>query len=251
MAKLQGKIALVTGSSSGIGKAVAIAFANEGAQLALNYPEESQAKNVANVARAVERLGTRAITLRADVSQETAVRDLVANVVDTYGRIDILVNNAGIASVSKVEHMPTAMWDTMLAVNLRSVFLCTRQTLPLMLEQDYGKIINTASQLGYLGAAGLSHYCAAKAAIVAFTRSLSREIGARNINANCVAPGATRTPILDGIGEQALETIRTSIPKGRLATVEDIAPTYVFLASDESRHYVGQCLSPNGGDVML
>ena len=251
MAKLQGKIALVTGSSSGIGKAVAIAFANEGAQLALNYPEESQAENAANVARAVERLGTRAITLRADVSQEAAVIDLIANVVDTYGRIDILVNNAGIASVSKVEHMPTTMWDTMLAVNLRSVFLCTRQTLPFMLEQDYGKIINTASQLAYLGAAGLSHYCAAKAAIVAFTRSLSREIGARNINANCVAPGATRTPILDGVDEQALETIRTSIPKGRLATVEDIAPTYVFLASDESRHYVGQCLSPNGGDVML
>ncbi len=251
MTKLQGKIALVTGSSSGIGKAVAIAFASEGAQLALNYPGKSEVKNVADVTRAVERLGARAIALRADVSKEADVIDLVANVVDQYGRLDILVNNAGIASVSKVEHMPVAMWDTMLAVNLRSVFLCTRQALPIMLEQDYGKIINTASQLGYLGAPGLSHYSAAKAAIIAFTRSLSREIGTRNINANCVAPGATLTPILDGIDQKSLEAIKASIPKGRLATVDDIAPTYVFLASEESRHYVGQCLSPNGGDLMF
>ena len=97
----------------------------------------------------------------------------------------------------------------------------------------------------------LSHYCAAKAAIIAFTRSLSREIGTRNVNANCVGPGATQTPILDGISKEALEAIRASIPKGRLATVDQIAPTYVFLASDESSHYVGQCLSPNGGDIML
>ena len=143
------------------------------------------------------------------------------------------------------------MWDQMLAVNLRSVFLCTRLVLPLMYKQDYGKIISTASQLAYLGSPGLGHYCAAKAAIIAFTRSLSREIGTRNINANCVGPGATQTPILKGISSEALEAIRASIPKGHLATVDDIAPTYVFLASDESSHYVGQCLSPNGGDIML
>jgi 3-oxoacyl-[acyl-carrier protein] reductase len=106
-------------------------------------------------------------------------------------------------------------------------------------------------QHAYKGAPGLSHYCAAKAAIIAFTRSLSLEIGTRNVNANCVAPGATQTPLLSGINEKMIEAIRASIPKGRLAAVDDIVPAYVFLASDESQHFVGQCLSPNGGDVML
>ena len=147
--------------------------------------------------------------------------------------------------------MLTVMWDELMAVDLRSVFLCTRMVLPIMYQQDYGKIINTTSQLAYKGSPGLSHYCAAKAAIIAFSRSLAQEIGSRNINVNCVAPGATLTPMLENISAEVIERIRASIPKGRLATVEDIVPSYIFLASDESKHYVGQCLSPNGGDVML
>ena len=251
MGKLDDKTALITGSSSGIGRAVALAFAEEGARLALNYPDDTQADNAAAVRKEVEALGRPAVAIRADVSREDDVERLVETTMRTYGRIDVLVNNAGIASAASVGDMPVATWDRMLAVNLRSVFLCTRQVLPIMYAQDSGKIINTASQLAYLGAPGLSHYCAAKAAIVAFTRSLAREIGTRNVNANCVAPGATQTPILEGVGEEALEAIRAAIPKGRFATVDDIAPTYVFLASDEAGHYVGQCLSPNGGDVML
>ena len=120
-----------------------------------------------------------------------------------------------------------------------------------MYLQNYGKIINTTSQLAYKGSPGLAHYCAAKAAIIAFSRSLALEIGPRNINVNCVAPGVTQTPMLENVSSETIERIRSAIPKGRLATVDDIVPTYVFLASDESRHYVGQCLSPNGGDVML
>jgi len=120
-----------------------------------------------------------------------------------------------------------------------------------MYRQNYGKIINTASQLAYKGFPGFAHYCAAKAAIITFTRSLALEIGSRNINANCVAPGATETPMLERHSEDVIEQIRATIPKGRLATVDDIAPTYVFLASDKASHYVGQCLSPNGGDMML
>ena len=251
MAKLDNKVALITGSSSGIGKAVALAFAREGAHLALNYPNESQAQNAAEVKNAISALGRRVITVQADVSKEDQARTLVDETMRTYGRIDILVNNAGIATVSTVGEMPVAMWDEMLAVNLRSVFLCTRLVLPIMYQQNYGKIISTASQLAYKGAPGLSHYCAAKAAIIAFTRSLSLEIGTRIVNANCVAPGATQTPLLSGISEKMIEAIRASIPKGRLATVDDIVPAYVFLASDESQHFVGQCLSPNGGDVML
>ncbi|MCS6926566.1 MAG: 3-oxoacyl-ACP reductase FabG [Candidatus Binatia bacterium] len=251
MGKLQDKIALVTGSSSGIGKAVALAFAREGAHLVLNYPSAAQAHAATTVQEEIAELGRRAIAVQADVAREEQVQHLVDETMRTYGRIDILVNNAGIVTVSPVEQMPVSMWDEMLAVHLRGTFLCTRLVLPIMYRQNYGKIINTASQLAYKGAAGLSHYCAAKAAMIAFTRCLSLEIGTRNINANCVAPGATVTPLLSNLSEEALATIRASIPKGRLATVEDIVPAYVFLASDESRHFVGQCLSPNGGDVML
>lgn len=251
MGKLDNKIALVTGSSSGIGKAVALAFANEGAHLVINYPHEARAQHATEVMNAVTALGRRAITVQADVSKEDQVTSLVDKTMRIYGRIDILVNNAGIATVSIVEHMSVAMWDEMLATNLRSVFLCTHRVLPIMYRQDSGKIINTASQLAYKGAPGLSHYCAAKAAIIGFTRALALEIGTRNVNANCVAPGATETPILNGISTATIEAIRASIPKGRLATVEDIAPAYVFLASDEAQHFVGQCISPNGGDVML
>lgn len=251
MGKLDNKIALVTGSSSGIGKAVALAFAREGAHLVINYPNPSQAQNATAVKNAIAALGRKVLVVEADVTQEEQVKHLVDETLKEYGRIDILVNNAGIATTATVDKMPATMWDQMLATNLRSVFLCTHYVLPIMYQQNSGKIISTASQLAYKGSPGLSHYCAAKAAIIAFTRSLSLEIGTRNINANCVAPGATETAILSGVGKEILEEIRESIPKKRFATVEEIAPAYVFLASDDARHFVGQCLSPNGGDVML
>jgi 3-oxoacyl-[acyl-carrier protein] reductase len=251
MAKLENKFALVTGSSSGIGRAVALAFAREGADVAINYHNASQAKNAAEVTAAIKSMGRRTIEVRADVSKEDEVQKMVDEVIRAFGRIDILVNNAGIASYSPIEAMPIAMWDEMMAVNLRSVFLCTRLVLPLMYKQNYGKIINTASQLGYRGCPEMAHYCASKAAIMAFTRSLSFEIGSRDINANCVAPGATLTPILNTVTDDLMEKIKAGIPKGKIASVDDIAPAYVFLASDDARHFVGQCISPNGGDFML
>jgi 3-oxoacyl-[acyl-carrier protein] reductase len=185
------------------------------------------------------------------VAVEHEARVLVETAQRNFGRIDILVNNAGIGNAARIEAMEPAQWDRMIAVNLRSVFLCTHFVLPIMYRQDYGRIISTASQLAYKGSAGLAHYCAAKAAIIAFTRSLSFEIGASNITANCVAPGATRTRMVEGLDAAMMEAIRAAIPKGRFANVDDIVPAYVFLASDEARHFVGQCLSPNGGDVML
>ena len=143
------------------------------------------------------------------------------------------------------------MWDRMIVVNLRSAFLCTHFVLPIMYRQNYGKIISAASQLAYRGYPLIAHYAAAKAAVITFTRSLALEIGTRNVNANCVAPGATETPLLQSTSRERIEAIRASIPKRRLATVDDIVPAYVFLGSDESRHFVGQCISPNGGDVVL
>jgi 3-oxoacyl-[acyl-carrier protein] reductase len=200
---------------------------------------------------------------------------MVNKTIETWGQIDILVNNAGMATQSTVDTMSVSMWDQLIAVNLRSVFLCTHAVLPHMYRQDGGKIINTVSQLAYKGAPGLAHYCAAKGAILSFTRSLALEIGARNINANCVVclisatrlvpyptnarffvffmqgPGATLTPMLKDVDDEVLDAIKSAIPLGRFADVDDITPSYVFLASSDSNHYQGQCLSPNGGDAFL
>src|SRR5262249_48199288 len=163
-------------------------YAREGAHLVINYPNATQAQNATEVKNAVAALNRKVLVVEADVTQEERVKRLIDETMKEYGRIDILVNNAGIATAATVDKMPATMWDQMLATNLRSVFLCTHYVLPIMYQQNYGKIISTASQLAYKGAPGLSHYCAAKAAIIAFTRSLSFEIGTRNINANCVAP---------------------------------------------------------------
>ena len=251
MGKLDNKRALVTGSSSGIGAGVALAFAREGADVVVNYPGPEQQPAAEKIAEQVRAAGRRSKAIQADVSEPGQVARLVEGAVAALGGIDILVNNAGIAGSNTVEDITIAEWDRMMAVHLRSVFLVTRLVLPMMYRQDGGKIVNTASQLAYKASPGLSHYVAAKAAIIAFTRCLALEIGARNVNANCVAPGATRTPILAGVSEELMADIESAIPKGRLAEVDDIVPSYVFLASDEARHYQGQCISPNGGDAFL
>ncbi|MCC7414225.1 MAG: 3-oxoacyl-ACP reductase FabG [Gammaproteobacteria bacterium] len=251
MGRLDGRRALITGASSGIGAGVAIAFAREGADVAINYPTEAEREAAQRVAARVRASGRRALPVCADVADAGEVDRMVDETIAAFGGVDILVNNAGIAHTAPVEEIPIEIWDRLIAVHLRSVFLATRRVLPLMYAQDYGKIINTASQLAYKGAPGLTHYTAAKGAILSFTRSLALEIGTRNVNANCVAPGATRTPILDAVPDAVLEAIRLSIPRQRIAEVDDIVPAYVFLASDDGRHFQGQCLSPNGGDVFL
>jgi 3-oxoacyl-[acyl-carrier protein] reductase len=246
-----GRKALVTGSSSGIGAAIAVALAREGVDVAVNFPVENETVNAEGVVDLIERAGRYGIAIQADVADESQVEDLVQTATENLSRIDILINNAGIADMAPIEEIPIAAWDRMIAVHLRSVFLVTRLVLPGMYERNYGRIINTASQLAYKGAPGLAHYAAAKGGIISFTRSLALEIGERNITANTVAPGATRTPILDGVSDELLEAIRQTIPKGRIAEVEDIVPSYLFLASDGARHMQGQCVSPNGGDVFL
>lgn len=249
--RLKGKRALISGSSSGIGRGVALAFALEGADVVVNFPDASQAANAQSAVDEIRSLGRRALAIEADVADESQVDRLVDGALDALGGIDILVNNAGIAAAFPVESIPVELWDRTLAVHLRSAFLLIRRVLPLMYEQDYGKIINTASQLAYKGNAALAHYTAAKGALISMTRSIALEIGSRNVNINCVAPGATHTPILAGVPADMLEGIRQSIPKGRLAEVADIVPTYLFLASEESGHFQGQTLSPNGGDLFL
>ena len=246
---LSGKTALVTGASSGIGAAVASALAANGAMVWVNHPDEATAESAEAVVTSIAESGGAAQTIQADVSSESDVLAMFSAL--GSGLLDILVNNAGIAHSSPVEMLEVADFDRLMAVHLRGTFLCTRSALKMMYAQNSGRIINTASQLAYIGAPGFSHYTAAKGAILSFTRSLALEIGDRPITANCVAPGATMTPILADVPDDILEGIRQNIPAGRIADVEDIVGAYLFLASDAAGHFRGQCLSPNGGDAFL
>ena len=246
---LSGKTALVTGASSGIGAAVASALAGNGAMVWVNHPDEASAESAQAVVTSIAESGGAAKTIQADVSSESDVLAMFSAL--GLGLLDILVNNAGIAHSSPVEMLEVADFDRLMAVHLRGTFLCTRSALKMMYAQNSGRIINTASQLAYIGAPGFSHYTAAKGAILSFTRSLALEIGDRPITANCVAPGATMTPILADVPDDILEGIRQNIPAGRIADVEDIVGAYLFLASDAAGHFRGQCLSPNGGDAFL
>jgi 3-oxoacyl-[acyl-carrier protein] reductase len=251
MGRLEDRVALITGASSGIGAGVALAFASEGACVAINHPGETEREAAEAVAEAARSRGVEAIVVQADVSSEAQVAAMMDQVEGAFARVDILVNNAGFATRGPVETLPLHRWERMLAVHLTGTFLCTRAVLPGMYERDFGRIINTASQLAYRGGAERSHYVAAKAGIIGFTRSLALEIGPRGVTANCVAPGATETPILDGASTEFLDALRATIPKGRFATVDEIVPAYVYLASDDARHMMGQTISPNGGDVFL
>lgn len=251
MDRLSGKIALITGSSSGIGRGVALGFAREGADVVVNYPSTDERVAADAVVAEIESVGRRAFSVEADVAVADDVERLVTTAEQTFGRIDILVNNAGIAHTAPIEAIPIDTWDRLIAVHLRSCFLTTRLVIRGMYARDYGRIINTASQLAYKGAPGLTHYTAAKGAIISLTRSLALEVGARNVNVNSVAPGATMTPILADVPPDLLQAVRQAIPKGRIAEVADIVPSYIFLASEDARHIQGQCLSPNGGDVFL
>ena len=246
---LSGKTALVTGASSGIGAAVATALAANGATVWVNHPDEATAESAEAVVTSISESGGAAQTIQADVSSESDVLAMFSTL--GSGPLDILVNNAGIAHSSPVETLEVEDFDRLMGVHLRGTFLCTRSALKIMYAQNSGCIINTASQLAYIGAPGFSHYTAAKGAILSFTRSLALEIGDRPITANCVAPGATMTPILADVPDDILEGIRQNIPAGRIAEVEDIVGTYLFLASDAAEHFRGQCLSPNGGDAFL
>jgi 3-oxoacyl-[acyl-carrier protein] reductase len=256
MGTLEGRTALVTGASRGIGRAIALAFASEGADVAISYlprydRDRPKPDSALEVAREVEDIGRRAVVIEADVSSVDDVRAMVDTAVAELGRVDVLVNNAGFATVAWVEEMDVETWDTMIAGHLRGTFLVTRAVLPGMLERGDGRIINVASQLAHVGRERLAHYCAAKAGIIGFTKSLAREVADRGVLVNCIAPGPVDTGIVPDVpGGPDVDFIGL-IPLHRLATPDEIAPTAVFLASAASTYYVGQTLGPNGGDVML
>ena len=249
--ELSGQSVLITGASSGIGAGLAAAFAAQGCHISVNYPDTSAQSAAENIVNAINSNGGNAITVQADVSLSDEVAAMMDATLTHFGKLDILVNNAGIARSAPVQDISEADWDMVMAVHIKGTFLCTRAALPHMLERDSGRIISTASQLAYKGAPGFAHYTAAKGAILSFMRTLALEIGERNITSNCVAPGATLTPILEDVPADILKAIRLGIPRGKLAEVGDILGAYLFLASDGAAHFRGQCLSPNGGDVFL
>jgi len=249
MGRLENKKAVVTGGVRGIGRGIVEAFAVEGADVAVVdvLPEGEAAPVLAEV----ERAGRRGLYVRADVSREGEVRGMVDGVIGAFGGIDVLVNNAGVLSISPLEEMPVEEWDGVLGVNLRGTFLCCRSVLPHMLGRGEGRIVNVASQLGQIGAPGLAHYSASKGGVIAFTKALAREVAARGVLVNAVAPGPISTGIMPPQNEEQDEALKASLPIKRFGEVGEVAPTVVFLASDDASYYVGQTLGPNGGDVML
>ncbi|WP_121744274.1 3-oxoacyl-ACP reductase family protein [Natronorubrum halophilum] len=246
---LDGANALVTGSSRGIGRGIAEGLADAGAAVGVNYPPHEGSEDADEVVDGIERAGGSASAFEADVSDADAVESMIDAFESTVGSIDVLVNNAGLLTQSPLAEMPVEMWDETIAVDLRGVFLATRFALPGMLESGGGSIINVASQLGIIGGDELVHYSAAKGGVIAMTRALAREVSP-TVRVNAVAPGPVRTALLDDISDEWREAKAAELPMGRLGTVDDVVPTVVFLASEESGYYTGQTLSPDGGDAM-
>jgi len=247
--KLTDKIALVTGGARGIGGEIAIAFARAGADVVVaDLLDESAA---APVLSAIEDAGRRSLFVRTDVSDAQQVQDLVAAAHAKFGRVDILVNNAGVVSQVKFDELEVAEWDRVLSINLRGVFLGCRYVLPEMLERGNGKIINVASQIGQIGGLEMVHYSASKAGVIGLTKALAREVSARGVHVNAIAPGPILTDMMAEETEEWAAKKLAELPMGRFGQPEEVAPTAVFLASDDSSYFVGQTLCPNGGDVML
>jgi 3-oxoacyl-[acyl-carrier protein] reductase len=247
---LDGRTALVTGAASGIGSAIAEAFAAAGASLCL--ADRTRGPGLEEVARRCRQTGSQVVTVWADVSDEGGVETMFGVARDQLGSVEILVNNAGIVTEGHVRDMPTQMWDEMIAVNLSSVFICCRAGLPSMLDAGFGRIINIASQVGQRGGAGLAHYAAAKAGVIGFTKSLAREVGGTGVTVNCIAPGPIETALGANLSEEWKSSLRAGLPLGRFGRPEEVAPTAVLLATEPGGNlYTGQTLGPNSGDVML
>lgn len=245
---LQHRRALVTGAASGIGAAIASAFAAEGAALVLSD------RNSAGLAATVEHcraLGATCHGVIADVAEPAGAQRGVDECVSLLGGIDILVNNAGMLTQAPCAELTLAMWDEMMAVDLRSVFLASQRALPHMLQQRWGRIINIASQLGIKGGAELCHYAAAKAGVIGFTKSLALETAGQNVLVNAIAPGPIETPLVAGISIAWKSAKARELPLGRFGRAEEVAPAALLLASDPGGNlFVGQTLGPNSGDVM-
>ena len=240
--ELTNKVAIVTGSARGIGQAIALKLAEVGATVVVN--DVSDAESVAAEIRAMNR---QSLAVTADVSSPVDVARLVETTINTCGRIDILVNNAGVTRDQLVMRMSDEEWDTVLNIDLKSAFLCTRAVLRHMLKQRWGRIISIASIIGEIGNAGQANYASAKAGIIGLTRTLAKEVASRGITVNAIAPGFIDTPMTQQLKENQREELMKRIPVGYLGTPDDVAETVAFLASEEARYITGQVLNVDGG----
>jgi len=245
---LDGKVAIVTGASRGIGRAVALRLAREGAKIIVNY-----AGNHAAAQKTVDEIkvvGGEAMLFQADVADAQAVGELVKAATAASGRIDILVNNAGITRDNILALMKEEDWDAVIATNLKGIFNCTKAVAKVMIKQRAGKIINMTSVIGIAGNAGQTNYAAAKAGVIGFTKSAAKELAARGITVNAVAPGYITTDMSAAMPDQAKIELAKSIPLSRLGKPEDVAETVLFLASDAANYITGQTINVDGGMVM-
>ncbi len=240
---LSSKVAIVTGSSRGIGKAIALKLADAGASVVVT----GHIEDAEPVAKEIRAKGRQSLAVRANVTSAADIEKLVEATLSTFGRVDILVNNAGITRDQLVLKMSEDDWDAVLDTNLKSVFLCTRAVLRPMLKQRWGRIINISSVIGLIGNPGQANYAASKAGIIGFTRTIAKEVGSRGITANVIAPGFIETRMTQAMNEAQRQELMKRIPLGSLGTPEDVAEAAAFLASDGARYITGQVLGVDGG----
>ena len=245
--ELKGKVALVTGAAQGIGKAIALLLARNGADLVVSDINLEKAQETAREIQAIER---KALAVKVDVANLEDVERMVQAVLEQFHQVDILVNNAGIARDKLILRMTEEDWDVVLDVNLKGTFNCTKAVIRHMLKQKSGKIVNIASVVGEMGNAGQANYSASKAGVIGFTKTIAREFAQRGINVNAIAPGYIETPMTDALPEKVKEELKRMIPLERLGRPEDIAEAVLFLVSASSNYITGQVLNVNGGFYM-
>ena len=246
---LENKVALVTGGSRGIGRAIALEFAARGAAVVVNYNKSPESAE--EVVKQIKDSGGKAAAFQADVSDFKQAEALVKYAIETFGDLGILVNNAGITRDQLIMMMPEADWDAVINTNLKSTFNCSKAAVKHMMRKRAGRIINIASVAGQMGNPGQTNYSASKGGQIAFTKALAREIATRNITVNAIAPGFVDTEILDAMTPEVLEAALKMVPLGRKGKPEEIAYAAAFLASDESAYITGQVLGVDGGMAMM
>lgn len=245
---LTDRIAVVTGASRGIGRGIALELAKRGATVVVNY--QSSAGAAEEVVNAITADGGKAMAFQADVSQEEGANAVIKAAIDAYGRIDILINNAGTTRDNVIMMMGVDDFDTVINTNLRSAWLCSKAAVRAMMRKRYGRIVNISSISGIMGNGGQTNYSASKAGMIGLTKALAREVAARNITVNAVAPGFVATDLTAGLPEDILKKINENIPLGRWATIEDVAYATAFLVSDEAAYITGHVLTVDGGLAM-
>ena len=247
--RLAGQVALVTGGGRGLGRGIAEGFGAEGANVVVNYMKDSASAEA--VVAKIKAVGADAIAVQADVGDEKAVQGMIDACIKKFGGLHILVNNAGHLNSSPLAEMSVAMWDEMIRIHLRGMFLCTRFSIPHMLKQKSGRIINMTGTFGVSGGADFTHMSAAKAGMIGFTRALAREVGKQGIHVNAIAPAIIRTDLYNFMPDSVRDEIVGAYPLGRVGEVEDIVATALFLATKDGNFFTGQTLCPAGGDVMV